>query len=305
MKSYFDYSCATRIAGLIDEHYPFDGQKFADAIAPQLPELELKARVGVFAGQLRRQLPTDYPEALEVLRQSMGPELTEEKGMFSQMYYLMPFARFIEDYGLDYPEQSLAAIEHLTRRHTGECAIRPYLHHHYELTMKHVHRCVHSPSEHVRRLASEGIRIYLPWASAFRRHEQHPESIVAVVEHLADDPAMFVRTSVANNLNDISKKHPEFAVRTAANWLSLRDTPRTRRVINKGLRTLIKNRNPDALDIVGASFDPNISVVSVQLEPDSLHIGDSATIQADCAKHEENSVGTSPNTNSPSGRAHS
>ena len=70
---------------------------------------------------------------------------------------------------------------------------------------------VWSKHEHwgVRRLASEGCRPRLPWAMALPNLKENPAPIIPILENLKNDPARFVRLSVANNLNDIAKDNIE------------------------------------------------------------------------------------------------
>jgi HEAT repeat protein len=75
------------------------------------------------------------------------------------------------------------------------------------------------PSEHVRRLVSEGTRPRLPWASRLPAFQRDPAPVLALLERLKDDPALYVRRSVANNLNDIGKDHPALLADTARAWL--------------------------------------------------------------------------------------
>lgn len=71
------------------------------------------------------------------------------------------------------------------------------------------------PNPHVRRLVSEGTRPRLPWAPRLRRFQDDPAPVIELLEILKDDAEEYVRRSVANNLNDISKDHPD-AVATIA-----------------------------------------------------------------------------------------
>ncbi|GLL57169.1 hypothetical protein KUBF_48340 [Bacteroides finegoldii] len=70
----------------------------------------------------------------------------------------------------------------------------------------------------VRRLASEGCRPRLPWAMALPNLKKDPTPIIPILENLKNDPARFVRLSVANNLNDIAKDNPEIVIDLAKKW---------------------------------------------------------------------------------------
>ncbi|MDO5670717.1 MAG: hypothetical protein Q4G50_12055 [Corynebacterium sp.] len=95
----------------------------------------------------------DYVASISMLVDALGPELREDQGMFTESWYLMPVARYVEEFGLEHPRESLAAIEQITRRHTGEYAIRPYLLRWHDLTMDAVRQWARSDIPNVRRLA--------------------------------------------------------------------------------------------------------------------------------------------------------
>ena len=81
-------------------------------------------------------------------------------------------------------------------------------------------RWAHDPNQHVRRLASEGTRPRLPWAPRLPAFQADPRPVLALLELPKDDPALTVRRSVANNLNDIGKDHAEVLAATARRWLT-------------------------------------------------------------------------------------
>ncbi len=282
LKRHFTGECAKKIASRINASaYQVDTADYATAVDARVDGLELKDRVLVLAEELRRRLPEAYPEAVGILVDSLGPELREDQGMFTESWFLMPVARFVEEYGLEYPECSLEAIEEITRRHTGEYAIRPYLRHWHEQTMKKIEQWAVSDSHNVRRLATEGIRPRLPWHSRFEPFVHDPTPVIRVIEQLVEDPSLYVRTSVANNLNDISKDHPELAVKTASRWLDqAHDPQRALWVVTKGLRGLIKAGDPAALAVIGAESDDSVSVTGVELGASITRIGGGLEIRA-------------------------
>ena len=282
LKRYFDGGCATAIGERLLPVVPdFDVEGYAAEVNARVGPLELKDRVLVLAQGLKQRLPEDYPEAVRLIVASLGPELGEGEGMFSNSWYLMPVARFVEEFGLDHPQTSLRAIKEITRRHTGEFAIRPYLQRYLDLTMAHVREWAADDSHNVRRLASEGIRPRLPWAARFVPFVEDPRPVVEVIDRLIDDPSLYVRKSVANNLNDIAKDHPTLAVATARRWLTDSETERTKWIVRHGLRTLIKAGDGEALAVIGSEHDPALRVENVRLDRDPVAIGESVTLHAD------------------------
>lgn len=257
LKRHFTGDCAREIAGRLDDVLDgFDTEGYAAEVDRRVGPLELKDRVLVLTEGLRQRLPGDYPDAVAVLIDSLGPELAEDEGMFTSSWFLMPVARFVEEYGLDHPRESLDAIYQITKRHTGEYAIRPYLQHHHELTMDAVRTWARDPSHNVRRLASEGIRPRLPWAARFTPFVLDPRPAIEVLDMLSDDPSGYVRKSVANNLNDISKDHPDLAVDTARRWMHSSDSDRTAWIARHGLRSLVKQGHGAALAALEATPTP-------------------------------------------------
>jgi 3-methyladenine DNA glycosylase AlkC len=282
LKRHFDGGAARLLGGMIQEVHPgFDVDGYAEQVQARIPPLELKDRVRVLAEGLRDRLPADYPDAVAVLLAILGEELGEGDGMFNTSWYLMPVARFVEDYGLDHPELSLDAIHEITRRHTGEYAIRPYLDRHFELTMDRVRRWALSPSANVRRLASEGIRPRLPWARTLSRFVEDPHPVVEVLEPLHSDPSAYVRKSVANNLNDIARDHPELVLDVLERWTRESDTPETAWIARHAVRVLVKNGNQRALALCGATGGGQVRADGLWLTPATIRLGEAVTLRAE------------------------
>jgi 3-methyladenine DNA glycosylase AlkC len=128
------------------------------------------------------------------------------------------------------------------------------------------------PNVHVRRLVSEGTRPRLPWAGRLRRFQQDPAPVVALLETLKDDPELYVRRSVANNLNDIGKDHPEVLVDIARRWMS-DATPEREALVRHALRSLVKQGHPGALRVLGAGRRPDLAVGRVVISPKRVRKG--------------------------------
>lgn len=282
LKRHFNGEAARLIGGKIRAVHPdFDVEDYAAEVDKRIPGLELKDRVLVLAEGLRARLPEEYTKAVPILLAILEDELAEGEGMFNSSWFLMPVARFVEEYGLGHPELSLDAIEEITKRHTGEYAIRPYLEQHYELTMDRVARWALSPSHNVRRLATEGVRSRLPWARTLTVFVKDPHPVLEILEPLRSDPSEYVRKSVANNLNDISKDHPEVALATALRWLEESPTPETRWIVKHGLRTLVKKGDQQALALLGATGGEHVLVPRLRIAPDAVTVGDTLVIDFD------------------------
>lgn len=156
-------------------------------------------------------------------------------------------------------DDCLALLAELTPRLTGEFAIRRLLAHNPERAVQGIHRWTSHPDEHVRRLASEGTRSYLPWAVRVPALIRNPEATIPLLDALYRDPSDYVRRSVANHLNDLARHAPDLVVSTAARWLAAPDA-NTAGLVRQGLRTLIKKAHPEALALLG--FAPASLTVS-------------------------------------------
>ena len=75
-----------------------------------------------------------------------------------------------------------------------------------------------SKNVHVRRLSSEGFRPRLPWAKKLDQFISNPRPILPILENLKQDESLFVKKSVANNLNDILKDNYEIGIEVLKNW---------------------------------------------------------------------------------------
>ena len=113
---------------------------------------------------MRQQLPVDFTSAAIILEGALGRELDGETGMFTDGYWLMPVTRFVEEFGTGDWEASMRLCEAVTKRHTAEYAVRPFLVAETERTLVRMSEWSASPNPHVRRRASEGARPRLPWA---------------------------------------------------------------------------------------------------------------------------------------------
>jgi len=160
----------------------------------------------------------------------------------------------------------------LTKRFSAESSIRAYIARDPERAFGFLHRWTSDPNPHVRRLASEGTRLRLPWAARVRWLDENPERVLALLERLKDDPSSMVRRSVANNLNDLGKLRPELLARTCAAWLR-GASPTRRALVEHALRSAVKRGEVEALRLLGYGKAPLVSVGDVRFEPPRVAIG--------------------------------
>jgi len=234
-------------------------------------DLELKGRVNQIAINLRKYLPEDYRKAICVIDKvvmNYGSWLDGWVGYFPT---------FVEFYGQDEEnwDLSIAALERYTQYASAEFAVRPFIINHEERMMAQMYAWAKHENEHVRRLASEGCRPQLPWAQSLPKFKKDPTPILPILEQLKTDPDMYVRKSVANNLNDISKTHPDLVAKLAKEWYGKNDL--TDWIVKHGCRTLLKKANHDVLAIFGYSDTTTIYVENFAIEATSPKIGEDIT----------------------------
>lgn len=203
---------------LIEVYKKFDSKGFIRDAKREVVGKSYTQRVEILADLLKRYLPDPYPEALALLLDILGPENTEETGMFTNFYWLMPVGKFVEKYGLDHFSLSMKAIEEITKRNTGEYAIRPYARHSPAKTLAVCTKWAKSKNFHLRRLASEGLRPKLPWAPKLEVWNDNPKPVFDILEILKEDEVKFVKKSVANHVRDWLKVHPKEAKKLIADW---------------------------------------------------------------------------------------
>ncbi|MBE2220044.1 MAG: DNA alkylation repair protein [Anaerolineae bacterium] len=260
----------------IQQAYPeFDASGFAAQIAPQLPPLELKERVAVFTEALHDYLPPDYAEAIDILLAIFGGENAPEAGLFKETngWAYWSIAYFVERYGLDDFDTSLAAMPTITKHFSCEFAIRPFLAAYPAQTLAVLDGWVSDPSPHVRRLVSEGTRPRLPWGMHLTQFIADPTPTLALLAKLKDDESEYVRRSVANHLNDITKDNPALAIAALQRWNEGEPSQEIQWITRHALRSLVKAGDPEALALLGFGA-AQVSLSAFSITPDAIAMGD-------------------------------
>ncbi|MCA9581883.1 MAG: DNA alkylation repair protein [Myxococcales bacterium] len=236
-----------------------------------LETMELKARVHHVAGTLRKYLPQDVPAAMAVLvkaGENWDPGEKSATGGFAAW----PVIEWVGEYGIDHFDMAMESLRKLTGLFTAEFAIRGFIEKYPTRSMRLLKKWTHDSDDHVRRLVSEGTRPRLPWGRRLRAFQEDPRPVLGLLELLKDDPAEYVRRSVANNLNDIAKDHPETVLETCRRWAKGASDERMW-VIKRATRTMVKEGHPGALAILGFHPEARISVQSLSLRPSTLTVG--------------------------------
>lgn len=253
LKNAYDRAFVEGLAAQLGEGWAdLDQAAFVAAIFGQgWDELELKGRMRRIAETLDAHLPEGLDAALALV----DPAVPHFRGYLALFFPDLVELRAVRELGIAghptiklqaeptrlAPEQQaadpmdrtwdtlVAALARYTPHSSSEFAVRPLLVHDQARMLAEHLAWTASPDHHVRRLASEGCRPRLPWAMALPALKRDPAPLLPILEALRFDESEYVRRSVANNLNDISKDHPDLVRELAARWLAeAEELPATR-----------------------------------------------------------------------------
>lgn len=214
----------------------FDSENFCQTLTGNLEDKELFERLDCIVDALNKTLPRSYTENIKAFFKILGPKLEQSQGMFNIGWWLWPIGRYVERWGNENWRLSLSFLKELTKRFTGEYAIRPLLREHPKEVMDELIKWTADENVHVRRLASEGVRIRLPWSQKLFVALDEFEKYTIILTNLKDDPEKFVQKSVGNNLNDLYKDAPEKADFIVSQWEKLEGSRAQDWIIQHGRR---------------------------------------------------------------------
>ena len=230
--------------------------------------LELKERMSRLAESMELVISPNLKESAETIEQLINQmHIDLKKDGFEYMF----FPEFIEKNGLEEVQLSLDLLEKTTQFVSCEFAIRPFI---IKYKNEVITRLIQwSKHEHpsVRRLATEGSRPRLPWALALPEFKKDPTPVLPILENLRNDSSLYVRKSVANHLNDISKDHPELALQLAKKWQG--KTKETDWVVKHAMRTLLKAGNAEAMTLFGYAPIEKLSITEFTIHTPKVDFG--------------------------------
>lgn len=266
LKNLYTPELLAKLAVQIQQHYkPFDQKHFLKTVFDkEWPQRELKQRMRYIAQSIHQHLPLSFAKQIEILK---------PVGSTFSGFLALIFPDFVEVYGIDEPDIAIPALEHFTQYSSSEFAVRPFiLKYEKRMVKQHLAWAKHK-NHHVRRLASEGIRPRLPWAMALPAFKKDPSSILPILELLKQDESEYVRKSVANNLNDISKDHPDVVLGIVKKWKGV--SKETDWIVKHASRGLLKQGHTEALNSFGLNHAVKATVYDLKLSKTKLRIGDS------------------------------
>ncbi len=274
LKDFFNEGIVRDIANDLHRVYPeLRTKTFVSACMKGLSKLELTERARHIAEVMHDHLPKPFAAAARVITESLGAEHPSSETFGMAPFRYAPHTFFVQKYGLDDFETAMHAQYELTKRFTAESSIRAYLLKYPNETYARLSEWARDENVHVRRLVSEGTRPRLPWAPRLRGFQEDPRPVIALLELLKDDAERYVQRSVANNINDIGKDHPDLAVEVCRRWL-VDASPHREWIVRHALRSLVKNGHRGALGLMGVSGKPAVVIENVRLVPARVSVGD-------------------------------
>lgn len=277
-KNVFNPDMITLMAAHLKNADPtFNSDLFVAKATDNLDALELKQRSTHICHALEATLAADYRTNCQTMLNALHPlsdidlsQTTMDTGGI-RGWAIMPMGDFVARSGLVDFEFSLGVLKEFTKRFSAEFAIRDFFITDANRTLKIVQTWTDDPNYHVRRLASEGSRPRLPWAKGLPEFAIDPTPLIPLLDALKDDPTEYVRRSVANNLNDIAKDHPDLVAKTVTKWMKGANKDR-HRLLKHACRTLIKQGHKPTLQAFGYT-KPNVSLQHINLHTPQLKLG--------------------------------
>jgi len=255
-KNFFNERIIASMGGHLTNAWPeFDSPGFIKVAANNLAALELKERSAQITEALVAYLPDDFEYAAAIMLDALAPKdeyeidwNSSDEGIVG--WAIMPMVDYVGLNGLEHFDLSMNLFKEMTKRSSSEFGIRFFLLAEPERTLSVLKTWLDNPNHHVRRLISEGTRPRLPWAMRLPVFIENPSPVLELLEALKDDEEEYVRRSVANNLNDIAKDHPDIVSRIAGQWLKGADKNR-KKLVRHACRTLIKQGHKATLRALG------------------------------------------------------
>jgi 3-methyladenine DNA glycosylase AlkC len=269
-KNWFDAARYRRIGQILSGIAPnFDQRRFLKLTLDGLEERSLMERLHQTAAAVETALPGTYRQKLGILRE-LAPQLDHD-------FVAIFLSDFVAQFGQEDFIRSLEALRFFTKFGSAEFAVRPFLVRDLEKTLQVMLHWTGDADEKVRRLASEGSRPRLPWGLRLQALVADPAPLIPILEAMKNDPAIFVRKSVANSLNDIAKDHPDWVVHRLTSWD--RTHSGTAWIAKHAARTLIKRGHPAALNLFGFGGTAKVAA-TLAVSPATLQLGDFLTLSA-------------------------
>ncbi len=242
----------------------FDEGAFLKTMLVDLEPLSLNERLRKTSVVLKAYLPADYKKAVEIMFKVVP---NTRPG-----YTNLIFPDFVSLYGHEHFDLSMRALKYFTTFGSSEFAIREFLKRDFSKTIEVMHEWSADENVHVRRLSSEGSRPRLPWSFKLDELIKNPKLTLKILERLKKDEELYVRKSVANHLNDISKDHPDFMIKLVSGWDQ--SNPHTAWITKHASRSLIKKGNAGSLAVFNYEKNVKVKINDFKISAAKLKLGE-------------------------------
>jgi 3-methyladenine DNA glycosylase AlkC len=256
----------------------FNSTLFVKQVTTNLASLSLNERLRNTSIVLKQHLPTDYKQAIAILYKVVPNVKTG--------YTSLVFPDFVGLYGHNHFELSMDALKYFTQFGSSEFAIREFLKRDFNKTIRVMNTWADDKNPHVRRLASEGSRPRLPWSFKLPEVINHPNLTKTILEKLKTDEELYVKKSVANHLNDLSKENTDYMISLISSWD--KSNPNTAWIIKHASRTLIKKGHAASLAIFDFEKNVKIKLDNFKLTKTKIQLGETLAFNFDISskKHQ-------------------
>ncbi|MCG9873917.1 MAG: hypothetical protein MH321_03915 [Leptospiraceae bacterium] len=265
LKNVFNRRAIEDLSNRIAKVYPsFRKKEFLLSTLQDLESLGFIERSNHLRDRLFEFLPQDPEESIRILMESLGPELSNSEIAALEGFTVMSLCSFVSKFGQNNFDLSMKALYEMTKRFSAEGDLRTFLSVDYEKCMKLLHKWCGDPSHHVRRLVSEGTRPRLPLSGRIPRFQKDPTPVIELLDKLVNDESLYVRRSVANNINDIAKDNPKIAIATLKRWKK-NPSEDVQWLVKHASRSLVKSGNSDLLEIFGVKSSISIKIQNFKI----------------------------------------
>lgn len=272
LKEMFGQTFYKKLANTFASVYkPFQSEHFVKEVTANLENLSLNQRMRNTSIILHKHLPADYNKTIGIMKEVV-PQLNGG-------YTTLVFPDFVSVYGTLHFRESLEALKYFTQFGSSEFAIRPFLKHDLDKTLNVMRQWSSDENHHVRRLASEGSRPRLPWSFKLDAIIEKPALTLPILENLKCDDELYVRKSVANHINDLSKDSPDYVLKLVKAWDKTHS--HTAWIVKRGIRSLLKQGDKKSMALFNLTKDVKVSVKRFNLTNSVIRLNDSLQFQFD------------------------
>ena len=255
-KNIFSFDFVEELSFLISKYdKSFKKEDYVKEVNLTLESLELKDRMRLISSCINTYTSLEYKDMIEVLIKVKSHFKSKKNiGLVT-----MIFPDFVEVFGLNELKVSLYALEEFTKESSSEFAIRHFIIKYEKESMLKMLEFSKSTNEDLRRLSSEGSRPRLPWAISLPSFKNNPTLVFLILENLKNDESAYVRKSVSNNLNDISKDNEGLVISFLKE--NINKNKNLDSLLKHGSRTLLKKGHQEVLSIFGFNKIEDLKVL--------------------------------------------